>query len=214
MGGFGSGRHGGEPTAEACDSYVVSITSLKPFLAKPGCLTRPADFDKFPMFLRLDTSDPSRGFLEVSHASRDPLDGERKITDRVQLVSTVPTYGGRRWYFLCPRTGRRVAKLLLPRGGRHFLSRDAYGLAYACQREGRFETLQRRAATLNLRLGGQGWHTWDQEPAKPKGMHQTTYDRLVDEWRLAVDAVNEELADRLLRLAGTGSKKRRSTARA
>src|ERR1044071_5986962 len=54
--------------------------------------------------------------------------------------------------------------------------------------------------------------TWDQEPAKPKGMHQTTYDRLVDEWRLAVDAVNEELADRLLRLARTGAKTRRSTA--
>ena len=38
------------------------------------------------------------------------------------------------------------------------------------------------------------------------------HNRQVDEWRLAVDAVNEELADRPLRLAGTGSKTRRSTA--
>ena len=112
----------------------------------------------------------------------------------------------------CPRTGRRVATLFLPKGGRHFWSRQAYGLGYACQREGRFERLQRRAATLNLRLGGQGWRTWDQEPEKPKRTRWRTYNRQVDEWRLAVDAVNEELADRLLQLAGTGPKKRRSTA--
>jgi hypothetical protein len=54
---------------------------------------------------------------------------------------TVPTYGGRRWWFLCPRTSRKSTKLYLPNGGWHFWSRQAYGLGYACQRDDRFSRL-------------------------------------------------------------------------
>ena len=48
---------------------------------------------------------------------------------RVRLVTTQPTYGGRRWWFLCPLARqdggppRRVAKLYLPPGGSYFGSR-------------------------------------------------------------------------------------------
>ena len=55
----------------------------------------------------------------------------------VRLVSTRPNYGGRRWWFVCPLVGRRVAKLYLPPGARLFGSGDAYGLTYAfCQASG------------------------------------------------------------------------------
>ena len=63
-------------------------------------------------------------------------DGER-VDCMVRLVSTRPNYGGRRWWFVCPLVGRRVAKLYLPPGGRLFGSREAYGLTYAfCQASG------------------------------------------------------------------------------
>jgi len=39
-----------------------------------------------------------------------------------------------RWWFVCPRLRRRVRKLYLPLGARHFWSRRAYRLAYASQR--------------------------------------------------------------------------------
>ena len=45
-----------------------------------------------------------------------------------------PHFGGRRWWFVCPRLNRRVRKLYLPLGGRHFWSRHAYRLGYASQR--------------------------------------------------------------------------------
>jgi hypothetical protein len=68
-------------------------------------------------------------------------------------VTTRPTYGGVRWWFVCPlvrRDGgppRRVAKLYLPRGGRYFGSRVAYGLTYAsCQESGKFQGLFRHLA--------------------------------------------------------------------
>jgi hypothetical protein len=72
---------------------------------------------------------------------------------RVRLATTQPTYGGRRWWFLCP-LGRkdggatqRAAKLYLPSGGRYFGSRQAYGLTYtSCQESGKFNGLFRLLA--------------------------------------------------------------------
>jgi hypothetical protein len=142
-------------------------------------------------------SDP---FLELTHRTRDEREGDRIITDRIQLTWTTPTYGGRRWWFLCPRTGRRTTKLFLPNGGWHFWSRQAYGLGYACQREGRFDRLQRRAATLNRQLGGEGWSTWDTPPGKPRWMRRPTYERKYERWEQAVEKANEEFTVRAARL--------------
>jgi hypothetical protein len=67
---------------------------------------------------------------------------------RVRLVTTRPTYGGLRWWFICPlerRDGgppRRVAKLYLPPGSRYFGSREGHGLTYtSCRESGKFRGL-------------------------------------------------------------------------
>jgi hypothetical protein len=53
----------------------------------------------------------------------------------VSLVTTVPHYGGRRWWFICPSMKARCSKLYLPLGAITFASRQAYGLTYhSCQR--------------------------------------------------------------------------------
>jgi hypothetical protein len=112
----------------------------------------------------------------------------------------VPTYGGRRWWFLCPRTYRKTTKLYLPNGGWHFWSRQAYGLGYACQRDDRFGRLQRRAATLNRQLGGEGWSTWDTPPTKPKWMRWRTYEQKYQRWERVVEKADAEFAVRAARL--------------
>ena len=62
--------------------------------------------------------DPDAAWLRLTYtASGNPMDY------RVRLVTTQPTYGGRRWWFLCPlarKDGgppRRAAKLYLPPAG-------------------------------------------------------------------------------------------------
>jgi hypothetical protein len=45
------------------------------------------------------------------------------------MASSRPPFGGLRWWFVCPHLNRRVRKLYLPLGGRHFWSRRAYELA-------------------------------------------------------------------------------------
>ena len=96
---------------------------------------------------------------------------------------------------MCPHLNRRVRKLYLPLGGRHFWSRHAYELAYASQRATKFDRTLRRARKLRLRLGGDP--TDDEDPDKPPRMRWATYNRLMDRL-VAADGVANELAARLL----------------
>jgi hypothetical protein len=199
MGGFGSGRHGGTATAEGTASYVLTAGMLT--RAGQG-VTGVAHFDEgeFWVAIRVDISDPSDAFVELTHQTRDEREGDRLVLDRIRLVSTVPTYGGRRWWFQCPRTGRRTTKLFLPNGGWHFWSRQAYGLGYACQREDRFSRLQRRAAMLNRQLGGEGWRTWEDPPTKPKWMRWSTYEKKYERWEHVVERANAEFTLKAMRI--------------
>jgi hypothetical protein len=169
VGGFGSGRHGGAVTAEATASYIIAASTLTHVWLQMGQVaTWIFHFgeERFAVEVKIDTADPSNPFIALIPQTRDWREGDRIVCDRVRLLWTVPTYGGRRWWFQCPRTGRRTTKLFLPNGGWHFWSRQAYGLGYACQREGRFDRLQRRAATLNRQLGGEGRGSWGHTPHK------------------------------------------------
>jgi hypothetical protein len=157
MGGFGSGRHGGTVTAEGTASYVIGASVLTRARLQVGQFAKGTfhfDEGRFAVEVLVDTFDLSGPSMVLIHKTRDDREGDRVVSDRIRLLWTVPTYGGRRWWFQCPRTGRRATKLFLPNGGQHFWSRAGYGLGYACQREDRFSRLQRRAAMLNRELGG------------------------------------------------------------
>jgi hypothetical protein len=140
VGGYGSGRRGGTATAESTASYIIDIKSLAPAFESGKRLTGSIRFDegRFPVVVTVDLTNEWNCFVELIHPTRDAQRRVPIITDRVQLTSTQPTFGGRRWWFLCPRTARRTTKLFLPNGGSHFWSRQAYGLGYRCQREDRF----------------------------------------------------------------------------
>jgi hypothetical protein len=182
-------------TSEGTRSYVIGASVLTRARLQVGQLakgTLHSDDGDFAIEVIVDTADLSGPFMELFHKTRDEREGDRIVRDHIRLLWTVPTYGGRRWWFQCPRTGRRTTKLYLPNGGSHFWSRKAYGLGYACQREGRFDRLQRRAAMLNRQLGGKGWATWENPPAKPKWMRWRTYERKYAVWRRVVDNARAE----------------------
>lgn len=97
-------------------------------------------------------------------------------TQRISLMSRPCRFGGRRWFAICPRTGRPVSKLHTC-GGVHFLSRQARGAAYASQKECPLDRLIRGRNRVLRKLKSDDV---DYQP-KPKWMRWGTYERLQDE---------------------------------
>ncbi len=97
------------------------------------------------------------------------LNGEPK-TQRVPILRTHCTYGNTRPWFACPHCAARVGVLYMRRGG--FYCRKCARVAYYSQSEdecGRAWIKQQKA---EAKLGD-GWR-------RPKGMHETTRERLLE----------------------------------
>jgi hypothetical protein len=112
-------------------------------------------------------------------------------------------FGGARPYFVCPGVvngtacGRRVSKLY--GAGTYFLCRHCYRLAYASQREDRYDRALRRANNIRMRLGGEPGIA-ALFPDRPKGMHRQTYERLQSAVFNAEILAEEQIAVLLARL--------------
>ena len=132
-GGSGSGWQGAKK-ATVEDSLSLSMAALMRKKALvPGSWTRGSwqwsyegSEPHASIGYEANLVDPDTAWLRLVYtANGTPMDY------RVRLVTTRPTYGGRRWWFLCPlarKDGgppRRAAKLYLPPGRRYFASREA-----------------------------------------------------------------------------------------
>ena len=138
MGGWGSGRHSGRPTADMSKKIDLAWM-IRSGRATPGqwisgalswnCGGLPAGSVSYVA----NMEDHDAAYLQLSFWRGTGNDKEH-VQQTVRLVYTEPNYGGRRWWMVCPFKGIRVAKLYLPNGGDRFASRTAWRLAYNSQR--------------------------------------------------------------------------------
>lgn len=99
------------------------------------------------------------------------------VQQRIWLERRPCRFGGGRWFAQCPATGETASKLYLPPGGRRFLSRHAYKVAYRSQRECEIGRASLRRFRLATRLGLGDPNI----PIKPPGMRWATFDRALEE---------------------------------
>ncbi|MGK7871451.1 hypothetical protein [Falsiroseomonas sp. E2-1-a20] len=224
MGGFNSGRRGGLATVEGCASLVLDVCRVvRPVTTelrrqRQGPITERQLVEagaKRWTWTRHDEQTPwaavevrlslrwdrglARLIFDVAHHHRPT--GRQDQT--VLMEATPCRFGGVRWWWICPATGRRCAKLYLPNGGLRFLSRGrgAYQLAYASQRADDMQRSHGRLARLHRRLGGHYRFCDDPPPPRPKWMRHATYGRLWTMWEELVerqDAIFLSGVERLL----------------
>jgi hypothetical protein len=107
------------------------------------------------------------------------------VEERIELVWTLCHYGGRRPWLRCPQCVRRIA--VLYGYGRLFLCRHCYDLPYASQLEMPIERLIRKVQKIRKRLGA-NLSLSAPIGKKPKGMHWSTFERLLLQEEIASDA--------------------------
>ena len=185
MGGFGSGRSGGRPTVE--DGLTIDICMMlrrgwvKAGRAGTGSQTWSCRGERIASVShRYDLSDPDQAEMTLFY-TRTPRDGPpEKVEQQIRLVYTNPNYGGRRWWMLCPFSGRRVGKLHLPPAGNRFASRLKWRLAYQSQRSARSFRPFDKLFRLQRKLGSpEGYDNWLR---RPKGMWKRTFERHLERY--------------------------------
>lgn len=150
-------------------------------IIEPGAVTkRHIDYDKmFGIDIELFLEPVDNGVLAVSLPT-----GKRQ---NIEIKTTQPYYGGYRYWFECPETFRKCGKLYYDVNTSIFVSRQALGLKYSSQYMDKKGRLAEKAKAIREKLGGEPNLTLP-FPAKPKHMHQRTYDK-VSQYSSAIEAV-------------------------
>ena len=104
----------------------------------------------------------------------------QQIDYPVYVGWTVCRYGGQRPWFFCPAKDCERRAAILYCSGNIYACRRCHQLTYTSQREADYYRAARKADKISKRLGWEGGMS-DFENEKPKGMHWSTYNRLVDE---------------------------------
>jgi len=135
--------------------------------------------------------------MEIDVRVQHPEDPSAS-SNTIRLERSLSSLGAVRFWFRCPLSDRRVAKLYLPPGSGVFGSRPAHGLAYRSQRISRLERAYERARRVRQRLGGTA-NLRERFPQRPPRMHRRTYQRLLAQASRAEETILAAMSAKLPR---------------
>ena len=192
MGGFGSGGWNRSGRLTTDDTPRLDVNYLNRVGAlHVGCSSAVAWTQGGDQIARLNIIATNQR-LELRYPAQTSSGQWHEHRQRVTLSWEGCRFGGRRPYFNCPRCGRRALHLY---GAAQYLCRTCHGLSYPSQRERTLDRAQRKADRIRLKLGGK--RGWTSIPARPKGMHTQTYERLTHQIQNA-DRLTSRAAEGIL----------------
>jgi len=180
MGGAGSGRWyrwNAQPTLENYRCLDINLMSQEGAI-KEGALVKgqwvwsdvETDEESSSIGYNSNTKDENNLYLKVSYTLTD---SRLKFDYKIRLSTSKPYYGGKRYWFLCPVTEKRVSKLYLIPSDGHFVSRHVYKILYASQMKGELDRAIDKKWKIISKTDG---HTY---PIRPKGMHHKTFNKIL-----------------------------------
>ena len=196
MGSINSGRRDGKPLVEDCLTldlaWLMRLGPIKLGMSGGGVKTWSIDGQCVSAIrFQLDLRQVDTACLILNYDLALPNAQSRAVCQKISLTSTVPNFGGRRWWMLCPVTGARVRKLYLAPHGDRFASRNAIGLGYRVERLNHFDRPFEKLFRLQRKLGcpaGLGAAL-----DRPKGMWKRSYDRHLSHFANIELACGEEI---------------------
>jgi hypothetical protein len=169
---------------------------------KPGAITGPVGIawtddtgQQITGRITADMSGERTGWLHIRVGRLDQC---------ISLVARRRHFGGRQWFFKCPRLHSLATVLWMPPGGDTFAFRQRWGrqVAYASQFMDRVARGHQGAETIKSKLcsiGGFAPDEWDLPP-KPKWMRWRTYNHMVEKFDRYKAMVEEGLLGAVKRL--------------
>jgi hypothetical protein len=201
MGGASSGRRDGKALVEDCLTIDLAAFTKAGAIREGWCISGKIEWSGAQslagsLSYRLDLRDTASGTLTIGAVRPN---GEA-ICQVIRLTSTAQPLGGRRWWMLCPTTGKRARTLHLASGQARFASREALGLAYRVERLAHYDRPFEKLFRAQRRLGSPqgllaGLH-------RPAGMWRRKFAAKLDRFA----AIDLACTDALLSLPSSGKK--------
>lgn len=173
MGGYSSGRSRTRNRGAVEVTFRLDMRQLRRRgFVRPGerastvWIWKRAEETTGSISVAVDLTEPDNGYAELTFSAG----GEPRYV-RVTIEAVPCRYGGRRFYFLCPRSGRRC-DMLCGVGG-DFASRQHHRLTYFSQSETCLDRLARASRKAESKLRGENGRP------KPRGLNRA---RLLDRW--------------------------------
>lgn len=183
MGGYTSGRYRTRNRGAVEEALRLDLRVLRRrgFLRPGAAATGPVEWTRRgersgAITLRVDLTS-----LDDPHAVLTYAADGKPTVQHVQLALDPCRFGGHRFYWLCPVTGRRCAVLAYAVG--RFASRQAQRLTYATQSADALDRLRRARDKAEARVFGKAGYP------RPRGANR---ERLVQRWT-ELDAAWEDL---------------------
>ena len=178
MGSILSGRRDGKPLVEDCLTldlaWLMRLGPIRQGHAGSGEIKWSRDGNPLATgHFRLDLGEMEMPHLLLRYTVLLPDGTHKKVVQEIALASTEQHFGGRRWWMICPTTGKRARTLHLPPDGNRFASRKAWGLAYRVERLNHFDRPFEKLFRAQRILGGSG--RLGARVERPKGMWRRTY---------------------------------------
>lgn len=195
MGGYSSGRYRTRNRGTVDGRIRLDIRALRRqgFL-RPGAITAGTQRwtwvatgeEHGSVTVSVNLANPDAGLVTLTFR----LDGGPR-EQVIRLIGVPMRYGGRRYYFLCPRQHRRCE--VLPMVGGVFASRQAHRLTYQSQSHDHLGRLREKSWKLEKRL-------WPKDGRRrPRGRNR---ERLVEAWSEAECAFDDLFAVTVMRRWG------------
>ena len=147
--------------------------------------------------------EPDNARLTLTYTRGSGQDREQ-VRQSIMLCYTVPNFGGKRWWMICPYRNHLVGKLYFPPGGDRFASREAWRLGYHCQRVEKRQRPFEKLFRLQRKLGC--YEGWEAGLQRPKGMRHKTFERHLERYWDLDEECAVEMMGMLGRLSPRGSK--------
>lgn len=203
MGGIGSGGHSRcrKRTVDDCRRIDLNYMVKKKVIPKNGFNSggwvwhnSHTGEQTAAIHYEVDTRDRSNSYLRLIYVFDR---SGKKIDYKISIVRTLQKQGGERLWLICPFTYRRVSMIYLPAGRDYFASRYAYRLKYTSQSRSPEDRAIDRMWKYRNKLGGEDFY-----PMRMPGMHESTYERILQKARDAECRANRFLYWRLMALGG------------
>ena len=200
MGSFGLGNRGDgrrRHTCSECPSLDIRHLEKKGALVPGRVGNLDIQWGSKHLFLRFEAFPH---ILRLKHMDVGDRGEFTEALDIIELDHTPQRLGGKRAWFKCPNCGERCGILYQKKS---FACRKCHGLAYASQLQSIQQRSYSQARKIRRSLGGSG--SLDEPfPKKPSGMHQSTYERLIERHDAYIERGNNAPFEEMMAAVGVG----------